>query len=203
MDNASRYPRRARRSTTVPEQAAHAPGTRTIAAKNRRRSRRRERSQRPPAALRPPVSSVLHPQQSGTAVAGCGASERTGVAAPLERGSDGAPRVFRTPLSRLRRGGVRSLRSHGRPLLVPSMQQELSFAIARSDVRALLIGRRALIALGLPLNTRDYDFWIHIDDIQGTSTRSRSSSTCFPTERPRMRARSDATCSKAMSTSTC
>ncbi len=49
----------------------------------------------------------------------------------------------------------------------PAFDEELFFrAIARSDVRALLIGRRALIALGLPLNTRDYDFWIHIDDIQ-------------------------------------
>ena len=38
-------------------------------------------------------------------------------------------------------------------------------AIAASAVRALLIGRRALIALGLPLLTRDYDFWIHGDDI--------------------------------------
>jgi hypothetical protein len=27
-----------------------------------------------------------------------------------------------------------------------------------------LIGRRALVALGLPVLTADYDFWIHIDD---------------------------------------
>src|SRR4051812_24890282 len=38
-------------------------------------------------------------------------------------------------------------------------------AIAASGARALLIGRRALIALGLPVLTSDYDFWIHIDDI--------------------------------------
>ena len=38
-------------------------------------------------------------------------------------------------------------------------------AIAASAARAILIGRRALIALGLPLLTRDYDFWIHADDI--------------------------------------
>lgn len=30
----------------------------------------------------------------------------------------------------------------------------------------LLIGRRALIALGLPVLTADYDFWAHIDDIE-------------------------------------
>jgi hypothetical protein len=38
-------------------------------------------------------------------------------------------------------------------------------AIAASTSRALLIGRRALVALGLPLLTRDYDYWIHIDDV--------------------------------------
>src|SRR5205085_12290285 len=37
-------------------------------------------------------------------------------------------------------------------------------AVRRSGARALLIGRRALIALGLPVLTADYDFWIHIDD---------------------------------------
>lgn len=37
-------------------------------------------------------------------------------------------------------------------------------AITASGARALLIGRRALIALGLPLMTRDYDFWLHADD---------------------------------------
>jgi len=43
---------------------------------------------------------------------------------------------------------------------------ELEFfrAISASRARALLIGRRALIALGLPVLTRDYDFWLHIDD---------------------------------------
>ena len=37
--------------------------------------------------------------------------------------------------------------------------------IALSGARALFIGRRALIALGLPVLTADYDFWIAIDDI--------------------------------------
>lgn len=43
---------------------------------------------------------------------------------------------------------------------------ELEFfrAIANSGARALLIGRRALIALGLPVMTRDYDYWIPADD---------------------------------------
>ena len=38
-------------------------------------------------------------------------------------------------------------------------------AIAASGARTLLIGRRALVLLGLPVLTADYDFWIHIDDI--------------------------------------
>jgi hypothetical protein len=38
-------------------------------------------------------------------------------------------------------------------------------AIAESRARALLIGRRALVALGIPVLTADYDFWIHMDDI--------------------------------------
>jgi hypothetical protein len=45
---------------------------------------------------------------------------------------------------------------------------EIAFfdAIARGGVRALLIGRRALVVLGFPVLTADYDFWIHIDDIE-------------------------------------
>jgi len=44
---------------------------------------------------------------------------------------------------------------------------ELAFfrALHRSGARALLIGRRALVLLGLPVLTADYDFWIAIDDI--------------------------------------
>lgn len=38
-------------------------------------------------------------------------------------------------------------------------------AIERAGARALLIGRRALVVLGLPVLTADYDFWLHIDDI--------------------------------------
>jgi hypothetical protein len=43
-------------------------------------------------------------------------------------------------------------------------------AIATSGARALLIGRRALIALGLPVLTADYDFWLHIDDVEILNT---------------------------------
>jgi hypothetical protein len=48
-----------------------------------------------------------------------------------------------------------------------SLFEEAAFfrAIADSGARALLIGRRALIALGIPVLTADYDFWLHIDDI--------------------------------------
>jgi hypothetical protein len=44
---------------------------------------------------------------------------------------------------------------------------ELRFfeAIQNSHARALLIGRRALVLIGLPVLTADYDFWIAIDDI--------------------------------------
>lgn len=45
--------------------------------------------------------------------------------------------------------------------------EELRFfeAIHNSGARALLIGRRALVLIGLPVLTADYDFWIAIDDI--------------------------------------
>lgn len=44
-------------------------------------------------------------------------------------------------------------------------EAEFFGAIARSGARVLLIGRRAMIALGLPVLTADYDLWVHIDDI--------------------------------------
>ena len=44
-------------------------------------------------------------------------------------------------------------------------EEEFFGRIASSGARALLIGRQALIALGIPVLTRDYDYWIHIDDI--------------------------------------
>jgi hypothetical protein len=49
----------------------------------------------------------------------------------------------------------------------PSRFDELAFfhALAESQARALLIGRRALVLLGLPVLTADYDFWLAVDDI--------------------------------------
>ena len=44
-------------------------------------------------------------------------------------------------------------------------EEALFSVIARSGVRSLLIGRRALVALGIPVLTADYDLWIHTDDI--------------------------------------
>lgn len=39
-------------------------------------------------------------------------------------------------------------------------------ALADSGARVLLIGRKALIVIGLPVATHDYDLWVHIDDIE-------------------------------------
>jgi hypothetical protein len=65
-----------------------------------------------------------------------------------------------------------------------SFDEESFFAaISRAGVRALLIGRRALIALGLPVLTSDYDFWIHIDDIE-LFNRGLSSLGMFPSMAP-------------------
>jgi hypothetical protein len=49
---------------------------------------------------------------------------------------------------------------------------ELGFfaAIDASGVRALLIGRRALVVLGLPVLTADYDFWVHSEDVDRFNT---------------------------------
>ena len=42
---------------------------------------------------------------------------------------------------------------------------EAEFFRALSRVRVLLIGSRALVALGVPVITSDYDLWVHVDDI--------------------------------------
>ena len=39
-------------------------------------------------------------------------------------------------------------------------------AIDQSGARVLLIGRRALAALGMPVLTADYDLWVHFEDIE-------------------------------------
>lgn len=43
---------------------------------------------------------------------------------------------------------------------------ELFAAIRNSGARSLLIGRRALVLLGLPVATFDYDLWLHFDDVE-------------------------------------
>ena len=44
-------------------------------------------------------------------------------------------------------------------------EHEFFTRIAMSGARVLLIGRRALVVLGLPMLTADYDFWVHPEDI--------------------------------------
>ncbi len=39
-------------------------------------------------------------------------------------------------------------------------------AMAKAGVRYLLIGRRAIAALGAPVLTSDYDLWIELDDVE-------------------------------------
>lgn len=52
----------------------------------------------------------------------------------------------------------------------PAFDEEAFFrALAQSGARVLLIGRRALVALGLPVLTADYDLWIDIDGIERVS----------------------------------
>jgi len=43
---------------------------------------------------------------------------------------------------------------------------DLFRAIAGSGARVLLIGRRAMVAYGLPVLTADYDLWIDPDDVE-------------------------------------
>lgn len=48
----------------------------------------------------------------------------------------------------------------------PTSTNALSFrASPQSGARALLIGRRALVAPGLPVLTAEYDFWVYPDDV--------------------------------------
>ena len=42
--------------------------------------------------------------------------------------------------------------------------------VQASGARALLIGRRALVALGAPVMTTDYDLWLHREDIERLNT---------------------------------
>ena len=54
------------------------------------------------------------------------------------------------------------------PRVEPSTFDETQFfrAVHESGAQALLIGRRALVFLGLPVLTADYDFWLASDDIE-------------------------------------
>jgi len=62
---------------------------------------------------------------------------------------------------------------------------ELAFfrALEGCGARALLIGRRALVVLGLPVLTADYDFWLHIDDIE-TFNQAATPFGLAPTHQP-------------------
>lgn len=46
----------------------------------------------------------------------------------------------------------------------PFDERDFYRAIAHSGARALLIGRRAMVVLRLPVLTADYDYWVHPDD---------------------------------------
>lgn len=48
----------------------------------------------------------------------------------------------------------------------PDDFEEIALFRALQSVRALLIGRKALILLGLPVATHDYDLWLHPDDVE-------------------------------------
>ena len=58
----------------------------------------------------------------------------------------------------------------------PSAFDEVAFfrSVQASGAKALLIGRRALVLLGLPVLTVDYDYWLAIDDI------ARFNAACEP-----------------------
>jgi hypothetical protein len=60
---------------------------------------------------------------------------------------------------------------------------EDAFFAALASVRALLIGRRALIALGIPVLTADYDLWLHPDDIEALN-RALAPLDLFPNHPP-------------------
>jgi len=62
-------------------------------------------------------------------------------------------------------------------------ETEFFRAIQKSGARARLIGRRALVALGIPVLTADYDSWIHIDDI-GRFNEAVEPSELLPTRTP-------------------
>jgi hypothetical protein len=75
-----------------------------------------------------------------------------------------------------------------------SFDEEAFFrAVAECGARAILIGRRALVALGIPVGTLDYDYWVHIDDA-ALFNRPLEAMGLSPTVHPRKPARPAATC---------
>jgi hypothetical protein len=65
-----------------------------------------------------------------------------------------------------------------------SFDQEAFFtAIERSGARALLIGRQAMVAYGIPVLTADYDVWLHFDDIE-TLNGALSTLELYPNRTP-------------------
>jgi hypothetical protein len=62
-------------------------------------------------------------------------------------------------------------------------EAEFFRAIDASGARVLLIGRRALVAYGLPVLTADYDLWIDADDA-GVLNRALSPLGLLPTRTP-------------------
>ena len=81
------------------------------------------------------------------------------------------PRQIRRPSTGISTGRPPSACPYN-PGMEPGDFDEGAFfkAVERCGARALLIGRRALVVLGLPLLTADYDFWLHIDDIERLNT---------------------------------
>ena len=65
-------------------------------------------------------------------------------------------------------------------------EPEFFRAVAGSGARALLIGRRALVVLGLPVLTADYDFWLHGEDIAAFN-EAAGRSACSLHTHPRRR----------------
>jgi hypothetical protein len=65
----------------------------------------------------------------------------------------------------------------------PEHDEDLLCALATSSARILLIGRRALVMLGAPVLTGDYDIWVHIDDIEELN-ESLSKLELFATKTP-------------------
>lgn len=65
----------------------------------------------------------------------------------------------------------------------PFDETEFFRAIANSGARVVMIGRRALIAMGMPVLTRDYDFWIPADDAQKLNDALRPLEM-YPTRSP-------------------